>query len=153
MTLPDHLTIGDLAERSGVATSALRFYEAEGLIASERTAGNQRRFSRATLRRVAVIRAAQQFGLTLDEVRAALDALPNGRTPTTRDWQRLSRSWRDRLDERIEALQRLRDDLGGCIGCGCLSLKSCALFNADDHAAGGGTGARKLLDPRWPVAT
>lgn len=142
-----HLTIGQLSARSGVSTSALRFYEAEGLIESVRTAGNQRRYRQATLRRVAFVRAAQRVGLSLEEVRAALDTLPSGRTPTKQDWSRLSRSWRPRLDEQIERLERLRDRLDGCIGCGCLSLRTCALNNADDVAAARGPGA-VYLEPR-----
>jgi MerR family redox-sensitive transcriptional activator SoxR len=136
-----HLTIGELAERSGVAPSALRYYEELGLIAAERTAGNQRRYPRATLRRVAFIRSAQRVGLTLDEVAAALATLPSGRTPTKADWARLSRGWRPRIDAQIERLERLRDKLDGCIGCGCLSLKTCALNNPDDEVAPRGPGA------------
>lgn len=139
------LTIGELSARSGVAASALRFYEAEGLISSERTDGNQRRFERAMLRRVAVIRAAQLAGLTLGQIREALAELPDARTPTTADWARLSATWREGLDERIAELERLRDKLSDCIGCGCLSLRSCGLLNAGDHVAARGPGARYLL--------
>lgn len=139
------LTIGELADRSGVATSALRFYEDKGLIASQRTSGNQRRYSRATLRRVALIRAAQRVGVPLSEVAAALASLPHDRTPRKNDWERLSKRWRSRLDEQIDAMVKLRDDLSDCIGCGCLSLKACALFNPDDAAARLGTGPRYLL--------
>ena len=146
MQTTDFLTIGELAERSGVAASALRFYEQRGLIASERTGGNQRRYRRAMLRRVAVIRAAQAVGLSLEEIGAALERLPDGRTPTKRDWERLSRSWQSTLDARIAALQDLRDDLTGCIGCGCLSLQRCSLLNPGDVAAGSGSGPRYLLD-------
>jgi MerR family transcriptional regulator, redox-sensitive transcriptional activator SoxR len=121
--LPDRVTIGELATRAGVTTATLRFYEAEDLIAAERTSGNQRRFSRATLRRVAFIRAAQQVGLSLQDIRTALAKLPSDRTPTKTDWERLSRSWRRELDNRILALEQLRDQLTGCIGCGCLSLR------------------------------
>ena len=135
------LTIGQLSERSGVATSALRYYEAQGLIESERTSGNQRRFRRATLRRVAFIRSAQRVGLTLDEISDALATLPEGRTPTKADWARLSRSWRPRLDARIQQLERLRDTLDSCIGCGCLSLQRCRLSNPDDEVAARGPGA------------
>ena len=135
------LTIGELAARSGVATSALRFYEAEGLLSSLRTSGNQRRYPRSVLRRVALIRAAQAVGVTLREIRAALDALPERRNPTRRDWERLSRGWRQNLDARIATLQRIRDDLTGCIGCGCLSLRSCALFNRGDEAREKGPGS------------
>ena len=139
------MTIGALASRSGVRTSALRFYEEQGLIMSERTEGNQRRYPREALRRVAVIRAAQVVGLSLQQIQAALDALPNARTPSSRDWGRLSASWQGQLDERIEELKRLRDKLSGCIGCGCLSMQKCALFNKDDQAAVRGPGARYLL--------
>jgi MerR family transcriptional regulator, redox-sensitive transcriptional activator SoxR len=143
--LPDRISIGELAERAGVSTATLRFYEAEDLIAAERTAGNQRRFSRATLRRVAFIRAAQQVGLSLHDIRTALAKLPSDRTPTKTDWERLSRSWRRELDDRILALERLRDELAGCIGCGCLSLRRCALLNGGDRAASNGPGPRYLL--------
>jgi MerR family redox-sensitive transcriptional activator SoxR len=143
--LPDHITIGELATRSGVATSALRFYEERGLIAAERTPGNQRVYSRPTLRRVAFIRAAQAVGLTLDEIAGALAKLPAERTPVKRDWERLSLAWRDRLDERIGELERLRDGLTGCIGCGCLSLRTCRLLNRDDRVSAKGSGARYLL--------
>ena len=141
-----HLTIGQLAERSGVATSALRYYESRGLISSERTAGNQRRYRQALLRRVAFIRSAQRVGLTLEEVEEALSTLPDGRTPTKADWARLSRGWRPRIDEQIERLERLRDKLDGCIGCGCLSLRTCALNNPDDEVAARGPGA-VFLEP------
>lgn len=136
-----HLTIGQLSERSGAAASALRYYESQGLISSERTSGNQRRYRQATLRRVAFIRSAQRVGLTLDEIAEALSTLPEGRTPTKADWSRLSRSWRPRLDAQIERLERLRDRLDGCIGCGCLSLKTCALNNPHDVVANRGPGA------------
>ena len=139
------LTIGDLADRSGVATSALRFYETKGLIESRRTDGNQRRYLRATLRRVALIRAGQELGLSLAELADALATLPHDRTPNKRDWERLSHAWRKRLDEQIAELIALRDDLTDCIGCGCLSLKSCAIFNPGDAASSLGTGPRYLL--------
>ena len=135
------LTIGQLAERAGMATSAIRFYESRGLIDSMRTAGNQRRYEQSTLRRLAFIRAAQQVGLSLEEIRTALGSLPDGRTPTRADWQRLSRGWRRRLDEQIARIERLRDNLDGCIGCGCLSLQSCALNNPGDQLAARGPGA------------
>ena len=141
-----HLTIGQLSERSGVATSALRYYESQGLIASARTTGNQRRYLRATLRRVAFIRSAQRVGLSLEEIQEALVTLPEGRTPTKADWAQLSRSWRPRLEAQIERLERLRDKLDGCIGCGCLSLKRCALNNPHDEVAPRGPGA-VFLDP------
>ncbi len=140
------LTIGALSERTGVAPSALRFYEAEGLIHSERTDGNQRRYSRETIRRVSFVRVAQQVGLSLGEVRAALDSLPQNRTPTQRDWERLSTRWRPRLDAQIHLLERLRDRLDACIGCGCLSLGVCRLVNPGDAAAAAGPGPRFILD-------
>lgn len=142
----DRLTIGALSGRTGVAPSALRFYEAEGLIASTRSEGGQRRFDRATIRRVSFIRVAQQVGLTLEEIRAALRSLPDSRTPTQKDWERMSASWRPRLDARIAMLERLRDRLDGCIGCGCLSLSACKLLNPGDEAAARGPGPRYVLD-------
>jgi MerR family redox-sensitive transcriptional activator SoxR len=144
-SLPQRLTIGELSVRSGLTPSALRFYEAQGLIAAERTSGNQRRFARHTLRRAAVIRAARSLGLSLDEIAAALATLPEDGAPSKGDWARLSRSWRRVLDQRIAELEALRDDLTGCIGCGCLSLRSCALFNPGDRAGAKGTGPRYLL--------
>ena len=144
----DLLTIGQLAERAGVATSALRFYEAGGLIHAERTDSGHRRFPREALRRVAFIQVAQRVGLTLEEIRGALATLPDGRTPTAPDWERLSRGWRGRLDEEIAALVRVRDQLSSCIGCGCLSLRACALYNPDDRAGARGPGARYLLGDR-----
>ena len=143
--LPTEITIGELARRSGVATSALRFYEAEGLIASRRSDGNQRRYERAVLRRVAVIQAGRSAGIPLASIRAALALLPADRPPSKRDWAKLSRAWRRDVEERIELLERVRDDLASCIGCGCLSLRSCRLFNPVDRAAGSGPGARYLL--------
>jgi MerR family redox-sensitive transcriptional activator SoxR len=140
------LTIGQLADRSGVATSAIRFYESLGLVSSVRTTGNQRRYPQSTLRRVAFIRTAQRIGLTLDEIGSALATLPDGRTPTKSDWHRLSNAWRPRLDEQIRRIELLRDRLDSCIGCGCLSLRSCALTNPDDDLAAIGPGA-VLLDP------
>ena len=142
----DQLTIGELAERSGVAPSALRYYEAQGLITAARTSGNQRRYERGTLRRVSFIRSAQRVGLILDEIAEALRTLPNGRTPTRADWARLSRSWRGRINEQIERLERLRDRLDGCVGCGCLSLRRCSLSNPDDVVRSQGTGA-VFLEP------
>ena len=141
----DFLSIGDVARRTGVAVSAVRYYEREGLLSSRRSEGGQRRFHRDVLRRVAFIRVAQRVGLTLDEIREALAALPARRTPTVADWAKLSRSWRPRLDQQIAVLERLRDDLTSCIGCGCLSLKACSLYNRDDAAAALGTGPRYLL--------
>lgn len=138
------LTPGQLSERSGVAVSALHFYEREGLISSRRTSGNQRRYTRETLRRVAFIRISQRVGIPLSEIRDALDRLPEGRTPTRRDWETLSTAWRADLDERITQLVRLRDNLTGCIGCGCLSLGSCKIVNEYDHLGEEGPGARVL---------
>ncbi len=151
--LPEWLTVGEVAARSGMASSALRFYEARGLISAERTQGNQRRFHRSVLRRIAVIRAGQALGLTLEAIAEALGSLPGRRTPTAGDWARLATSWRSDLDQRIESLTRLRDDLRGCIGCGCLSLDACALLNANDRAAGRGPGARYLLGDVPPGST
>lgn len=139
------LAIGDLAARSGVAASALRYYEKEGLIRSTRTAGNQRRYQRSELRRVAFIRIAQQVGVSLEEIREALATLPENRTPTKADWSRLSGRWRKRLDERIALMERLRDRLTGCIGCGCLSLQRCGLINPEDALSAEGPGPRRLL--------
>ena len=138
------LSPGQLAERAGVAVSALHFYEAEGLIHSRRTGGNQRRYSRDTLRRVAFIRASQRVGIPLRAIRGALDTLPENRTPTRADWARLSRSWREDLADRIRRLEDLRDQLDGCIGCGCLSIDRCRLYNPDDVRGVEGPGARKL---------
>jgi MerR family redox-sensitive transcriptional activator SoxR len=139
------LTIGQVAQRSGVAPSALRFYEAEGLITSERTDGNQRRYQRAVLRRVAVIQAGRSAGIPLAVIRDALALLPAHKPPSQRDWAKLSRAWRRDVEERIALLERVRDDLASCIGCGCLSLRSCRLFNPVDRAAAAGPGARYLL--------
>ncbi len=141
----DTLTIGELAARSGVATSALRYYERIGLIHATRTTGNQRRYGRAELRRVAFVRIAQHLGVSLEEIRAALASLPEGRTPTRADWARLSARWRRRLDERIGLLTRMRDELTGCIGCGCLSLQRCRLYNPGDKLGAHGPGPHRLL--------
>jgi MerR family transcriptional regulator, redox-sensitive transcriptional activator SoxR len=139
------LTVGQLAARSGVAVSALHFYESKGLIQSRRTAGNQRRYPRDMLRRVAFIRLSQRVGIPLSTIRTALAELPDERTPTPDDWARLSAAWRDELDARIERLRQLRDDLTECIGCGCLSLGHCGLANPDDRLAEEGPGPRRLL--------
>jgi MerR family redox-sensitive transcriptional activator SoxR len=147
----DLLTVGEVAHRSGFAPSALRFYEREGLLTAQRTSGNQRRYERNVLRRLAFIRAARNVGLSLEEVAAALATLPDGRTPTRADWTRLSHTWRARLDAQIAALQRLRDGLDSCIGCGCLSLKRCAISNPGDIAATNGPGAAYLPGPLRPV--
>lgn len=141
--MPNHLTIGELSHRSGVAASALRFYEEVGLVAAERTSGNQRRYARHMLRRVAFIRAAQRVGLSLDEIHHALASLPAGRTPTKSDWQQVSRTWEQRLDQQIADLERLKVKLTGCVGCGCLSLRTCFLSNPDDIQGDAGPG------PAW----
>jgi MerR family redox-sensitive transcriptional activator SoxR len=142
--MADDLTIGELSARSGVAPSALRFYEERGLIRADRTSGNQRRYPRATLRRVALVRAGAAAGIPLEQIRAALESLPSGRTPSRRDWERLSRSWRADIDNRISMLEALRDRLTTCIGCGCLSIDRCSLLNPDDEAAAFGAGAHYL---------
>jgi len=139
------LTIGEVVQRTGVSASALRFYERQGLITSQRTAGAQRRYRRDVLRRVAFIRVAQRVGLSLKEISEALASLPSERVPTKADWARLSRGWRQRVEERILLLEGLRDNLTSCIGCGCLSLRTCALYNRDDRARALGTGPRYLL--------
>ena len=141
----DLLTIGEVASRAGLTTSALRFYEREGLVHATRTSGNQRRYDRDVLRRVAFVRVAQRVGISLDEIRAALSTLPESRTPTPADWARLAAAWHDRLTERITMLEGLRDDLTSCIGCGCLSLHACQLYNPGDGAAALGDGPRYLL--------
>jgi len=141
------LTIGQLAERAGVATSAIRFYEDKGLVHSTRTTGNQRRYEQSTLRRVAFVRAAQRIGLSLEEVAEALSTLPDNRTPTKSDWHRISRDWRPRLDQQIRRIELLRAKLDGCIGCGCLSMKSCWLYNPDDVAGEHGGKGAVLLEP------
>ena len=148
------LTIGEVAGRSGMAPSALRFYEEQGLVTAARTSGGARRYPRSVLRRLAIIRAGRNVGLSLPEIRAALDSLPGERPPTVEDWARLSEGWRARLDEQIAALERLRDGLTSCIGCGCLSLSRCTLSNPGDMAAASGPGARWLPPAlrRTPVA-
>lgn len=138
------LTIGEVAHRSGLAASAVRFYEREGLVRAERTPSGQRRFHRDVLRRIAFIRIAQRVGLSLNEIVAALAGLPADRAPNSQDWQRLTRGWRQRLDDRIELLEALRSGLTSCIGCGCLSLRTCALSNPDDVASTLGTGPQYL---------
>jgi MerR family redox-sensitive transcriptional activator SoxR len=140
----DPLTVSEVARRSGFAPSALRFYEEKGLIEASRTAGGQRRYARAVLRRLAFVRAASNVGLTLDEIAAELDTLPHGRTPNSEDWRRISEDWRARLDERIAAIEALRDRLDGCIGCGCLSLSTCWLYNPDDVIGARTSGAGRL---------
>lgn len=143
----DHeLGVGDVAQRSGVAVSAIHFYETKGLLTSWRNAGNQRRYPREALRRVSIIKVAQRLGIPLASIKEALDSLPKGRTPTEQDWRRLSVRWQGDLDERIAKLKQLRDQLSGCIGCGCLSLKECPLRNPYDELSEEGPGPR-LLDP------
>ena len=144
VTMDRQLTIGDVAARTGVAPSALRYYEDRGLISSERTPGNQRRYVRSVLRTVSIIRSAQEAGLSLDEVGAALASLPDAATRSIRDWSLVAERWRPGIDRRIAILEALRDDLDECIGCGCLSLESCTVANPDDRAAADGTGARYL---------
>ena len=151
LPLPDELTIGELALRTGVSASALRFYESEGLISARRTEGNQRRYDRAVLRRVAVIQAGSLAGIPLREIRSALVSLPADAAPTKRDWERMSKAWRRDVEERIATLEALRDRLGSCIGCGCLSLRACALFNPRDLVARRGPGAHLLRDDRSAV--
>jgi len=151
MKTTDVLTVSEVSARSGFPASALRFYEKRGLVHASRSVGGQRRYERNVLRRLAFIRAARNVGLSLDEIEAALASLPERRTPTRADWERLSRGWRTRLDEQIRALRALRDGLDSCIGCGCLSLKRCAISNPGDVAAGGGPGAAYLPRPLRPV--
>jgi len=139
------LTIGELGQRTGVATSALRFYEDAGLIHSERNAAGHRRYPREVLRRVSFIRVAQQIGLSLGEIRDVMSSLPDNRTPDRKDWQRVASTWESRLDEQIALIERLKERLTGCIGCGCLSLQVCPLYNRDDHLADEGPGPRILL--------
>lgn len=146
----DGLSIGMLARRTGLAVSAIRYYEAQGLIRPWRNAGGQRRFERADLRRLSFVMIAQQFGFTLPQIKAELDRLPNGRTPTKADWTRISQTFRDRLDEKIATLIRLRDNLDSCIGCGCLSLDVCRLYNPEDAAGEEGQGPRYVLQDRVP---
>lgn len=141
---PAHLSVGEVARRAGVAVSALHFYERQGLIASERTAGNQRRYPREVLRRIALIRIAQRAGIPLKHVSAALASLPGDGTPTRADWQRMSSGWRDEIDERIRRLTQVRDSFTDCIGCGCLSIDRCPAANLDDVLGQEGPGPRRL---------
>jgi MerR family redox-sensitive transcriptional activator SoxR len=142
------LSIGALAKRTGLSVSAIRYYEAEGLVAPWRNDGGQRRFERADIRRLSFVLIAQKFGFSLAKIREELKQLPQGRAPTQDDWRRISAAFRDEIDARIETLTKLRDTLDGCIGCGCLSLEVCKLYNANDKAATRGTGPRYLLGDR-----
>lgn len=148
MRAGDVITIGDLAARTGLSVSAIRFYEARGLIEPFRSTGGQRRFLRSDIRRLSFIRIAQQLGLSIEGIATELAKLPHGRTPNAADWSRISRAMRGLLDERIKALTRTRDLLDGCIGCGCLSLKKCQLYNPQDRAAARGTGPRYIIGDR-----
>lgn len=141
----DLLRIGDLARRTGLSVSAIRFYEEKGLVEPIRTSGNQRRFLRSDIRRLSFILIAQQLGLALSEIEAELAKLPHGRTPTASDWNAISQSIREQLDSKIDQLERTRDKLDGCIGCGCLSLRHCELYNLDDHLASQGPGPRQVI--------
>jgi len=141
----DFLAIGDLSRRTGISVSAIRFYEEKGLIQSMRTGGNQRRFLRSDIRRLSFITIAQKLGLALSEIEDQLANLPQGRTPNARDWRKISSAIRRQIDAKISLLERTRDRLDGCIGCGCLSLKTCALYNPDDVAAEEGPGPRRVL--------
>lgn len=145
MKANDAFSIGDLAARTGVSVSAIRFYEARGLIQSRRSEGGQRRFLRSDIRRISFIRIAQQVGLSIDLIEAELKKLPEGRTPNQADWKRISETMKAMLNERIAVLTSTRDRLSGCIGCGCLSLKTCALYNPNDQAASRGSGPRYVL--------
>ena len=145
MAVSEGLSIGALADRTGLAVSAIRYYEAQGLIKPWRNAGGQRRFERADLRRLSFVMIAQQFGFSLPQIKAELDRLPGGRTPTKADWAEISQGFRAALDARITTLTKLRDNLDGCIGCGCLSLEACKLYNPTDQAAKKGKGPRYLM--------
>jgi len=145
MIVSEGLSIGEIAARTGLAVSAIRYYEEEGLVAPWRNAAGRRRFQRADIRRLSFVIVAQQFGFTLPQIRVELDRLPRHRAPTKADWARISQTFRDGLDTRIARLQKLRDTLDGCIGCGCLSLEACALYNPADRAASRGTGPRYLM--------
>lgn len=143
----DLLTVGEVARRAGIATSAVRFYEDQGLISSVRTAGNQRRYPRYVLRRIGIITAARRFGISLTEVAQVFDSLPENRMPGKTDWRRISKRWHERLEVRRRELERLEEELVGCIGCGCLSLNTCRVLNPDDQLSSEGPGARRLQYP------
>lgn len=147
------LTIGQVARRTGLAVSAIRYYEAQGLVTSNRNAGGQRRFRKADLRRLSFVIIAQGFGFTIARIRDLLETLPDGRTPNEADWNRIAGTFRAELDQRIETLTSLRDNLDGCIGCGCLSMKKCALYNAGDRAARRGAGPRYLMGDKAETAS
>lgn len=147
----DGLSIGQLATRTGIAISAIRYYETQGLIHPDRNAGGQRQFQRSDIRRLSFVRIAQQFGFTIDQIGAQLQLLPDARTPTKADWKKISKNFRSALDARIETLTNLRDNLDGCIGCGCLSLRKCRLYNPDDIAATKGDGPRYLMGDRSDI--
>ena len=144
----DRLSIGELADRTGLSVSAIRYYEAQGLVAAERNAGGQRRFMRSDIRRLSFVLITQQFGFTIEQIRAQLQTLPQERTPNKQDWTRISRDFRRALDEKIDTLNQLRDQLDGCIGCGCLSLQKCKLYNSGDRARLSGAGPRYLMGER-----
>lgn len=148
MPISAGISIGYLADRTGLAVSAIRYYESQGLVEPWRNAGGQRRFQRADIRRLSFVMIAQQFGFSLPEIRDLLATLPGKRTPTPKDWREISSAFRQHLDQRIETLQKMRDNLDGCIGCGCLSLPKCALYNPEDRAAGKGKGPRYLMGDR-----
>lgn len=139
------ISIGQLAARTGIAVSAIRYYETQGLVSPERNAGGQRRFLRSDIRRLSFVQIAQKFGFSISQIRQQFDSFPDGRTPTKQDWSKISRAFRSELDARIETLTNLRDKLDGCIGCGCLSLRTCALYNPQDRAAKLGKGPRYLM--------
>lgn len=148
MALARTLSIGQMAERTGISVSAIRYYETQGLVSPERNSGKQRRYLRADIRRLSFVLIAQQFGFTIAQIRKEIERLPKNRTPTVADWKKISRKFRSELDAKIETLSRLRDNLDGCIGCGCLSLKKCKLYNHNDVAADLGSGPRYLLEDR-----
>lgn len=147
----DRLSIGQLAERTGLSVSAIRYYETQNLIDSERNSGGQRRFMRSDIRRLSFVQITQQFGFSIEQIRGLLEALPEGRTPNKADWRQISRTIRKELDNKIKTIEKLRDNLDGCIGCGCLSLRNCALYNEDDYLRKNGIGPRLLLGDK-PVA-
>lgn len=153
MHASDNLSIGQLADRTGLAVSAIRYYESQGLVASVRNKGGQRRFLRSDIRRLSFVMIAQRFGFTIGQIRAQLQTLPQERTPTKKDWARISRGFRKELDAKIDTLCQLRDQLDGCIGCGCLSLRKCSLYNPDDRARRHGTGPRYLMGDKPNIAT